>query len=162
MSNEKLVIRKATKEDTSTIFSLIKGLSVYEKRPQDVTGNEEQLAYWLFERQIGTVLLGEYQGEVVAYALYYPVFGSFSTVGKVHLEDLFLRKDLRGKGFGRQMMARVAKEVLAEGFTGMEWSCLDWNEPSIEFYKKLGGELETGRVYFGLEQEELEKVAKSI
>ncbi|ORX78961.1 acyl-CoA N-acyltransferase [Anaeromyces robustus] len=162
MKDEKLIIRKATKDDVSIIFKLIHGLAKYEKRPQDVTGNEKQLSHWLFERNIATVLLGEYKGEAVAYAIYYPVFASFATTGKVHLEDLFVQKELRGKGFGKKMMAYVANEVLTTGYTGMEWSCLDWNEPSIEFYKHIGAELETGRVYFDFDRSQLETISKEL
>lgn len=151
MSEKTLNIRKATKDDISLVQNLIKGLAAYEKRPQDMTGTQEQLMYWIFERKIATVLIAEYEGNAAGYALYYPVFGSFSAVGKVHLEDLFLKEELRGRGFGRYFLTKIAEMVRAEGYTEMEWSCLDWNQPSIDFYNKLGAKQETGRVYFAFD-----------
>lgn len=160
MNIEKLQIRKADRADVLLLRDLIKGLAAYEKRPHDVTGTEEQLAYWLFERNIAAALIAEYEGEAIGYALYYPVFGSFSAAGGVHLEDLFIREEFRGCGFGRYFLAGVAEAVLAEGYTEMEWSCLDWNEAAVGFYKKLGAKQDKGRVYLGFHKSELEMIAK--
>ncbi|KAK8836585.1 hypothetical protein M9Y10_037519 [Tritrichomonas musculus] len=159
MDFKQLHIRKAEKEDISLLLDLIKGLAKYEKRPQDMTGTKEQLTYWLFERKIAEALIAEYDGNAVGYALYYPIFGSFSAIGKVHLEDIYIKEEFRGCGFGKYFLANVAKSVLAEGYTEMEWSCLDWNTSAIGFYEKLGAEQETGRVYFGFPKSELESIA---
>lgn len=152
---ETLSVRRATRADVPQVFKLIKGLAAYERRPQDVTGSEEALAYWLFERRVGVVLIGELEGRAVAYALYYPVFGSFAATGSVHLEDLFVLPELRGRGLGRQLLARVAADVLAEGYTGMEWSALDWNTPAVTFYSRLGATQETGRTYMSFTHAQL-------
>ena len=77
MNTERLTIRRADEKDISLIQCMIKGLAAYEKRPQDMTGTQEKLKYWIFERKIATVLIAEYDGEAVGYALYYPIFGSF-------------------------------------------------------------------------------------
>lgn len=159
MNIEKLHIRKANKDDISLLLDLIKGLAAYEKRPQDMTGTKEQLHCWLFERKIATALIAEYDGEAVGYTLYYPVFGSFSAAGGVHLEDLFIKEEFRGGGFGRRFLAKIAETVLAEGYTEMEWSCLDWNKAAVGFYEKLGAKQETGRVYLGFPKSELEMIA---
>ena len=156
---DKLNIRKADKEDSSLLRDLIKGLAAYEKRPQDMTGTEEQLNYWLFERKIAAALIAEYYVKAIGYALYYPVFGSFSAAGGVHLEDFFIKEEFRGCGFGRCFLAGVAEAVLAEGYTEMEWSCLDWNEAAVGFYEKLGAKQETGRVYLGFHKSELQEIA---
>lgn len=159
MDIKKLYIRKAGMADIPTLQDLIKGLAAYEKRPQDMTGTKEQLRYWLFERKIATALIAEYDNAAAGYALYYPVFGSFAAAGKVHLEDLFLKEDFRGFGFGRYFLARTAEAVLAEGYTEMEWSCLEWNQASIQFYKKSGAKQETGRVYFAFDKQGLKAAA---
>ena len=159
MDRKDFLIRKAGAEDVPLIRDLIKGLASYEKRPQDMTGTEEQLRYWLFEREIATVLIAEYNGKAIGYALYYPMFGSFSAVGKIHLEDVFIQPDFRGCGFGKAFLANIAGRVLADGYTEMEWSCLDWNTPSIGFYERMGAERETGREYFRFDRAELEAVA---
>lgn len=152
--------RLAGKDDIPLIYSLINGLALYEKRPQDMTGTKEQLLHWLFGRNIATVLIAEYHGEAIGYALYYPIFASFAAAGKVHLEDLFIRSDMRGKGFGSQLLANVCTNVLSEGYAGIELSCLDWNKPSIEFYKSLGAGQDSGREYFYFSKERLEEISK--
>ena len=162
MDRRNLNIRKAEVDDISLIQNLIKGLAAYEKRPQDMTGTQELLSYWLFERKIATAFIAEYDGEIVGYALYYPVFGSFAAIGKVHLEDIFIKEDFRGHGFGKYFLTKIVEVVLAEGYTEMEWSCLDWNKRSIEFYKKLGAKEETGRKYFGFDKSQMEDMIDSL
>ena len=157
---ENFIVRKANPNDVPLLFELINGLALYEKRPQDMTGTKEELTHWLFEKQIATSLVAELDGSPVGYAIYYPVFGSFSAKGKVHLEDIFLKEEVRGKGLGKKFMAKITQFVLQDGYTGMEWSCLDWNAPSISFYEKLGAEKETGREYFEFNKEQMEKISK--
>jgi len=159
---EKLVIRHAERKDARLMHELILGLATYERRPQDVTGSIENLLYWVFDRRICTFLIAEVDGEEAGYAIYYPVFGSFSARGMVHLEDIFLYERFRGRGLGRAFMAEVCRSVLEQGYSGMEWSSLDWNRPSIDFYLHLGAEMETGRVYLGFDEEQLKKVAGEI
>ena len=156
---EKLNIYKVEEKDIDTLFDLINGLALYEKRPQDMTGTKEELSYWLFERNIATSFIAEHNGEIIGYALYYPIFGSFSAKGKVHLEDIFIKEEYRGKGFGKQFLSEVIKDVLANGYSGMEWSCLDWNTPSIAFYDKIGATRETGREYFEFTKSDLDRLS---
>lgn len=155
----KLNIRPAHRSDAALMHELILGLATYEKRPQDVTGSVDELLYWVFDRKICTFLIAEVDGEAAGYAIYYPVFGSFSARGMVHLEDIFLYERFRGKGLGRAFMAKVCQDVIEQGYKGMEWSSLDWNRPSIDFFSHLGAEIETGRVYLGFDEEEMKAVA---
>ena len=155
---ENLEIFKAEKKDIDIVFDLINGLALYEKRPQDMTGTKEELSYWLFDRNIATTFIAQYNGENIGYALYYPIFGSFSAKGKIHLEDLFIKEEYRGKGFGKYFFAKVAEDAYENGYMGMEWSCLDWNTPSIAFYKKLEASEETGRVYFDFSKADMERI----
>lgn len=157
-----LIIRKASEEDISLIQDLIKCLALYEKRPQDMTGSQEKLNYWLFERNIATVLIAEYNGEAIGYAIYYPTFGSFSAIGKVYLEDLFIKETYRHHGFGKYFLSKIADRVLEEGYSEMEWSCLKWNKSSITFYKNLGAMHETGRDYFEFNKSQLIEVASLV
>lgn len=157
-----LNIRKAEVEDISLIQNMIRCLALYEKRPQDMTGSQEELKYWLFERKIATVLFAEFNGEAIGYAIYYPVFGSFSAIGKVHLEDIFIKEEYRHYGFGKYFLAKIADRVLEEGYSEMEWSCLRWNISSITFYKKLGAVHEIGREYFSFSKSQLMKVASLV
>lgn len=150
MENKNLVIRKATKEDINLLYELINGLAIYEKRPNDMTGSIEMLSYWLFEKSIATALIAENdKGENIGYAIYYPIFSSFSAKVKVHLEDLFIKPNYRHQGYGKEFFFKLANIIKEEEYIEIEWSCLDWNTPSIEFYKKIVAIQEKGRVYFG-------------
>lgn len=143
-----LTIRRTTEKDLHLIYELINGLAIYEKRPQDMTGTEEMLKFWIFDKKVATVLIAESGGETVGYAIYYPVFGSFAAKANVHIEDLFIKPEYRHMGFGKQFFFKLSETIKEEGYSRLEWSCLDWNEATIAFYKKIGATQETGRVYF--------------
>ncbi len=146
--NEKYNVRKATEKDISEIQNMIKGLAVYEKRPQDMTASKEDLYYWIFEKKVATVLLAEYNNEIIGYVIYYPVFGSFAGEAGVHLEDLFLDEKYRNCGLGTEFFSKIKEFVRQEGYSKIEWNCLEWNIPSICFYNKIGAVQEHGRKYF--------------
>lgn len=149
MEQEKIIIRKATKKDIHIIYEMINGLAAYEKRPNDMTGSIEMLKYWLFEKKLATAVIAKNNdGKPIGYAIYYPVFASFSAHANAHLEDLFIKSEYRGRGYGKEFFLKLSKMVLNDGYSKLEWSCLDWNLSSIEFYKKIGSKKETGRVYF--------------
>ena len=155
MKENNLKIRRAERKDIPLIFTLINEMALYEKRPRDMTGTPEALEYWLFDKSIGTFYIAEVDGAAAGYALYYPVFGSFSAAGRVHLEDIFLRENFRGKGLGKAFFTLVAAEVLKEGYSGMEWSCLDWNTLALDFYDRIGAHREKGREYLFMSEKEL-------
>lgn len=148
MDKQNLTIRKTTEKDIHLIYEFIKGLALYEKRPEDVTGSVEMLKFWLFEKKTATAIIAEIDGETVGYAIYYPVFASFAAHTNVHIEDLFIKPEYRRQGLGREFFYKLLELIKSEGYSELEWSCLDWNAPSIEFYKKIGATQETGRVYF--------------
>ena len=143
-----MIIRKATENDIQSIYEMINGLATYEKRPEDMTGTVEMLKFWLFEKKIATAVIAEINEEPVGYAIYYPVFASFAAKVNVHIEDIFIKPEYRGKGLGKEFFYKLSEMIKSDGYSEMEWSCLDWNVPSIEFYKKVGATQETGRVYF--------------
>ena len=143
-----LTIRKATENDINLIYELINGLANYEKRPQDVTGSIDMLKLWLFEKKIATAVILENNEKAIGYALYYPIFASFSANANVHLEDLFIMPKYRHQGFGKEFFNMLVEMIKNEGYTKIEWSCLDWNTPAIDFYKIIGAKQEKGRVYF--------------
>lgn len=146
--NDKITIREAQETEITLIQELVKEMATYERRPEDMTGTQEELRYWLFERKIATILLMECDDQVIGYAIYYPIFGSFAAHANVHLEDLYIREEYRKRGLGRVFFEAIAGRAKEEGYAKMEWSCLDWNTPSIGFYEKIGAEYETGRKYF--------------
>ena len=148
MEEKRLNLRKTTEKDASLVYDFINGLAFYEKRPQDMTGSKEMLKFWLYEKKIATAVVAEFEGNAIGYAIYYPVFGSFSAKANVHLEDLFIKPEFRSQGFGKEFFFALTNMIKNEGCSKIEWSCLDWNTPSIEFYKKIGAKQETGREYF--------------
>ena len=148
MNSENLKIRSATKNDIELIYNLINGLALYEKRPADMTGTKEMLSSCLYEKNIAKTVIAEFDGKPIGYAIYYPTFSSFSAKINAHLEDLFIKSEYRHQGLGKEFFVKLLKLIESEGYSKLEWSCLDWNVSSIEFYKKNGATQENGRVYF--------------
>lgn len=134
-----IVIRKGTDKDVSIILELIKALADYEKAPHEVIADEKLLTQNLFgDKPYAETLIADYDGEPAGFALF---FHNFSTwVGKpgIYLEDLFVKPHLRGKGIGKKLLIQIAKIAVERDCGRFEWAVLDWNEPSIQFYKNLG------------------------
>ena len=148
MEQKNLMVRKATPKDMDLLYEMINGLATYEKRPEDMTGSIKMLKYFLFEKKIAAAVIAEMDNKPIGYAIYYPTFASFAAKANIYIEDLFIKEEYRGKGFGKEFFHKLSEMLKNEGYAKLEWSCLDWNLPSIEFYKKLGAKEETGRVYF--------------
>ncbi|MBU8881922.1 GNAT family N-acetyltransferase [Kaistella sp. DKR-2] len=131
-------IRKATENDTPVIFDLIKKLAVYEKLENDVITSVEELRKNIFSNNFAKVLIAEEDGNPVGFALYFYNFSTFVGKPGIYLEDLFVEPEHRGKGYGKSLLIELAKIAKDENCGRFEWSVLDWNTPSIEFYKALG------------------------
>jgi len=133
------IIRSSTVDDCPLILNFIKELADYEKLSDEVVATAETLRDSLFgERAYAEVLIGEYEGVPVAYALYFHNYSTFTGRPGIYLEDLYVKPELRGKGFGKSLLAYIAKLAVERNCTRVEWSVLDWNEPSIEFYRSIG------------------------
>ena len=132
-------IRPATEEDVPVILSLIKGLAVYEKLAHEVVATEELLRDTLFgARPVAEVILGDFEGEPVSFALFFHNYSTFLGRPGIYLEDLFIKPEMRRKGFGKVMLAYVANLAKERQCCRLEWSVLDWNEPAWKFYKSIG------------------------
>lgn len=131
-------IRFAVKEDVPLILKFIKELANYEKLLDEVVATEEILFDSLFKRKAAEVIIGEYKGEPVGFALFFHNFSTFLGRPGLYLEDLFVVPDMRGKGFGRTMLSFLGKLAKERDCGRLEWWVLDWNEPAIKFYKSLG------------------------
>lgn len=131
-------IRKAKPEDTETIFNLIYKLAVYEKLENDVTTTVEELRTNIFEKNYAEVLIAEENEKPVGFALYFHNFSTFVGKPGIYLEDLFVEPEMRGKGYGKALLVELAKIAKERNCGRLEWAVLDWNKPSIEFYKSLG------------------------
>lgn len=134
-----LVIRAATPDDVPTIFSLIQALAAYEKLSHCVTGTAAQLAIDLFgPRPWGEVVLAQWGEDVAGFALFFPTYSTFLTRPGLHLEDLFVVPDYRGRGVGRALLTHVGALAQGRGCGRLEWAVLDWNEGAIAFYERMG------------------------
>jgi GNAT superfamily N-acetyltransferase len=132
-------IRFAVAEDVPLILRFIQGLAEYERLTHEVTATEEMLRETLFgARRMAEVLVGDYQGQPVGFALFFHNFSTFLGRPGIYLEDLFVIPAMRGRGFGRALLTYLAKLATERNCGRLEWAVLDWNEPSIKFYKKLG------------------------
>jgi GNAT superfamily N-acetyltransferase len=135
-------IRSATAADVPVILGLIRALADYEKLAGDVVATEELLGRSLFPRDGSTpaayCAIAEAEGTAVGFALYFFNYSTFLARPGLYLEDLFVRPEFRGRGYGKALLLHLAKLANARGCGRMEWSVLDWNQPAIEFYESLG------------------------
>ena len=133
------VIREATPEDVGRIRELVLSLARYEKAEDQVKASEGQLRDALFgPRPAVYALVAEVDGRVVGFALYFLNFSTWEGTHGIYLEDLFMEPEFRGTGLGKALLTRLAVIALERGYARVEWWVLDWNEPSIEFYRRLG------------------------
>ncbi|MDR3264651.1 MAG: GNAT family N-acetyltransferase [Synergistaceae bacterium] len=135
---ENIVVRFAVAEDVPVILNFIRELAAYEKLLDQVVATEEILHEWIFERKKAEALIVESDGEAVGYALFFHNFSTFLGRAGIYLEDLYVRPAARRRGTGRRLLEAVASIARERGCGRLEWSCLDWNEPSIAFYLSLG------------------------
>ena len=130
-------IRYAQESDIPKILYFIKELAIYENMLDDVVATEDLLREWIFEKQKAEVLLAEENGVSVGFALFFHNFSTFLGRAGIYLEDLFIMPEHRGKGYGKALLRRLAQITMERGCGRLEWSCLDWNKPSIDFYLSL-------------------------
>lgn len=132
-------LRFAEPNDCGLILGLIRELAEYEKLAHEVVASEETLRETLFgERPAAEVVIGEHRGAAVAYAIFFHNFSTFTGRPGIYLEDIYVKPAMRGRGYGKCLLTYVAKLAVARKCARMEWSVLDWNAPSIEFYQSLG------------------------
>lgn len=151
----KLHIRPATRADCGLILGFIQKLAEYEKRLHEVVATEQSLAKTIFDDRGASVLIGEEEGAPVAFALYFHTYSTFLGCQNIYLEDLFVLNEKRGNGYGKAMLLRLAQIAVQEGCGRLDWACLTWNTPSIEFYKNLGAEQVDEWLHFRLHGEAL-------
>lgn len=148
------IIRKAIPSDTPTILDLITKLAVYEKMEKDVVTSVEELQENIFEKKFA-----EEDQKPVGFALYFYNFSTFVGKPGLYLEDLFVEPSCRGKGYGKKLLIELAKIAHSKNCGRMEWSVLDWNIPSIEFYKSLQAKPMDEWTVFRLNTKEIEDLA---
>ncbi len=134
----KTEFRNATVDDCGLILEFIKGLAEYEKMSDDVVATEELLKDWIFEKQKAEVIFALEDGREVGFALFFHNFSTFLGRAGIYLEDLFVLPEYRKRGHGKSLILELARIANERGCGRLEWSCLDWNQPSIDFYLSLG------------------------
>ena len=133
-----VTFRPAEEKDTALLLTFIRALADYEHMLDDVVATEEILSDWLFERRVAEAFFAVEDGVEVGFALYFHNFSTFLGRGGIYLEDLFVLPEHRGKGYGKAILTRLAQIARERGCGRLEWACLDWNKPSIDFYLSLG------------------------
>ena len=130
--------RYAKRGDTALILSFIRKLAEYEKMQDEVVADEKTLEEWLFDRQRAEVIFVLEQGREVGFALFFHNFSTFLGRAGIYMEDIYVLQEHRGKGYGKALLKKLASIAVERGCGRLEWCCLDWNRPSIDFYLSLG------------------------
>jgi len=134
----KFEIRSATEKDVALVLEFIRGIAEYEKMLDEVVATEELLQEWIFDKKKAEVIFAVEDGVEVGFALFFHNFSTFVGRAGLYLEDIFVKPEYRGKGYGKALLKELARIAVERGCGRMEWVCLDWNQPSIDFYRSLG------------------------
>lgn len=136
MSN--ITFRMAERKDTALILEFIQNLAEYENLSHEVIATESLLEEWIFDKQKAEVLFLCENGIEVGFALFFHNFSTFLGRAGIYLEDLFVKPEYRNRGYGKALLKQLAKIAAERGCGRLEWWCLDWNQPAIDFYKSMG------------------------
>ena len=160
-TSSNFTIRMATENDAAVILSLINDLAEYEHLTHEVEATAEDIRQSLFgERPVAEALIGEYAGVAVSFALFFYNFSTFLGKPGIYLEDLYVKPQYRSNGFGRRMLAHIARLVKKRNCGRFEWSVLDWNEPAIRTYDKLNAKPMKEWILYRLTGEALDQLAQ--
>ena len=132
--------RNAQRNDVGLILQFIRELADYEKMLSEVVADEATLEEWIFDKQKAEVIFALEGEKEVGFALYFHNFSTFLGRAGIYLEDLYVKPEYRGKGYGKAILKKLASIAVERGCGRLEWWCLDWNKPSIDFYRSLGAE----------------------
>jgi GNAT superfamily N-acetyltransferase len=152
-------LRFAEEKDMGLVLSFVKELAAYENLIDEVHATEELLKDAIFIRKIAEVIIAEYEGKPVCFALFYYSLSTFIGCPGIYIEDLYVKPEMRGKGMGIIMLSYLAKLAKERNCWGLEWACLNWNEPSIGFYKSLGAVPRNEWTIYRMHGKELEVLA---
>ena len=153
-------IRFAEEKDTALILDFIKDLAEYEKMSKQVVATQELLTEWIFEKKKAEVIFAMEKGKEVGFALFFHNFSTFLGRAGIYLEDLFVKPEYRGHGHGKGLLRELARIAVERGCGRLEWCCLDWNKPSIDFYLSLGAKPMDDWTTYRFSGEDLSNFAK--
>ena len=150
MMEPEINFRYADRKDVPLILRFVKELADYEKMQNEVVADEKTLEEWIFDRQKAEVIFALEDGKEVGYALFFYNFSTFLGRAGIYLEDLYVQPEYRGRGHGKALLKTLASIAVERGCGRLEWSCLDWNRPSIDFYLSLGAQPMSGWTVYRL------------
>ena len=152
--------RFAEEKDAGLILQFIIGLAEYENMLDDVVATEDLLKTWIFEKKKAEVIFALEDGVEVGFALFFHNFSTFLGRAGIHLEDLFVMPEYRGKGYGKGLLKKLAQIAVERDCGRLEWACLDWNKPSIDFYLSMGAKPLDDWTIYRLTGDELRSAAE--
>jgi len=156
--NAELTFREATRDDCDLILKYIKGIAKYERLEHEVVATAEILEEWIFDKEAAWVIFAMVDGKEVGYAVYCRNFSTFLGRAGMYLEDIFIEPEYRGRGYGKALLLHLVDIANQRGYGRMEWVCLDWNTPSIDFYKGLGAQAMDEWTTYRLSKQDLERL----
>lgn len=155
-----LNFRFAEEKDIKLVLQFIKDIAIYEKMLDEVVATEELLHEWIFKKQLAEVIFVMEDGVEVGFALFFHNFSTFVGRAGLYLEDLYVKPEYRGKGYGKGLLKKLAQIAVERDCRRLEWCCLDWNKPSIDFYLSLGAKPMDEWTTYRLAGDTLKKLAK--
>ncbi len=158
--NNKLSFRNAERGNIPLILQFIKDLAAYEKMSDEVVADEATLDTWIFEKQKAEVIFALEDGKEVGFALFFHNFSTFLGKAGIYLEDLYVKLEYRKKGYGKAILKKLAQIAAERGCGRLEWWCLDWNKPSIDFYLSMGAKPMSDWTIYRVSGESLSDLAK--
>lgn len=150
----------AERKDTAEVLRFIRALADYEKLLDEVVADVPTLEHWLFDERKAEVIFAVERGEKVGFALFFHNFSTFQGRAGLYLEDLFVMPEHRGKGYGKGLLKALAGIAVERGCGRFEWVCLDWNKPSIDFYRRMGAVPMDGWTIFRVSGDTLDEMGK--
>ena len=159
MSNQ-FTFRNAERKDTALILQFIKDLAAYEKMSDEVVADTATLEKWIFDEKKAEVIFALEDEKEIGFALFFHNFSTFLGRAGIYLEDLYVMPEYRGKGYGKALLKKLASIAVERGCGRLEWWCLDWNKPSIDFYLSLGAEPMSDWTVYRIAGDTLKKLAE--
>lgn len=161
MQSNSLQLRYATIKDIPCIIELIRGIAEYEKLSHEVVVTEALLKEWLFTKEYAKVIIASLDNKDIGYTLFFHTFSTFLGRAGIHIEDLYIKPEFRGHGYGKTLLMTLVNIAVEGKFGRLEWTCLNWNHPSINLYLSLGATPMHDWTMFRLTSPELKKLAEN-
>lgn len=155
-----IIFEKASRKDVPIILQFIKNLARYEKLENEVIATEELIEEWLFDKEKAEVIFAVVDHKKIGFALFFHNFSTFLGRAGLYLEDLYIMPEYRGHGYGKAMIKELARIAVTRGCGRLEWWCLDWNQPSIDFYLSLGAKAMDEWTVYRITGESLRKLTE--